>query len=362
MNIIFDNIIFALQKSGGISTVWKELLVRCLKKKQNIKTTCINYSNQNINSDINFNLSDFIINKKLQFSWSRYLPIYLNNNTTFIFHSSYYRICKNPHAINITTIHDFTYEYFNHGLKKWIHSWQKKYAILHSDYIICISENTKKDLLKFIPEIDSRKIFVVYNGVSEDYHRLKLQANINHIIPYEPLKYVLFIGSRAKYKNFELTVKAISQTNLNLVVVGPELNNREKHFIKKNFQEISKVYCVGHINNKTLNILYNNAFALIYPSLYEGFGIPVLEAQRAGCPAIACNNSSIPEIIGDKSLLMKEASIKELHRCLTILLNPNQRERIIKLGLDNSKRFSWDKMYNDILTIYQKAWNSKTLQ
>lgn len=82
-----------------------------------------------------------------------------------------------------------------------------------------------------------------------------------------------------------------------------------------------------------MNLLYNNAYALLYPSIYEGFGIPVLEAQKAGCPVIAYNGSSIPEIIGDPTLLMQEASIKEIHNKLKILENKSLRAKIITLGI-----------------------------
>ena len=167
------------------------------------------------------------------------------------------------------------------------------------------------------------------------------------------------MGSRAKYKNFELAVQAISKTSLNLIIVGPPISTKEQSIINKCFQENSKVYCTGYIDNSQLNLLYNNAYALLYPSIYEGFGIPVLEAQKAGCPVIAYNGSSIPEIIGDPTLLMQEASIKEIHNKLKILENKSLRAKIITLGIKNAKRFSWDKMYEDIINIYQKVWKSR---
>ena len=116
--------------------------------------------------------------------YKRYLPVTCKNvNESFIFHSSYFRISSNPNAINITTVHDFTYEYFYHGLHKWIHCWQKYYAIRKSKYVVCISENTKKDLLNFLPDVDEKKIHVIYNGVSDDYYPWKVrQVLIYHIV------------------------------------------------------------------------------------------------------------------------------------------------------------------------------------
>ena len=86
-----------------------------------------------------------------------------------VFHSSHYRIAKNPKAYNVTTVHDFTYELFSKGLAQKVHSWQKFKAIRKADVIVSISENTKKDILRFLPDIDPDKIRVIYNGVSDDY-------------------------------------------------------------------------------------------------------------------------------------------------------------------------------------------------
>ncbi len=358
MKIILDNIIFSLQRSGGISNVWFEFIYRIMRKS-NIELSFLDFKNQNIffqklpknNYPTNITHSKRLI--------ERYRNPQLENiNQKFIFHSSYYRICKNPYAINITTVHDFTYEYYNHGLAKFIHSWQKRQAILKSDHIICISENTKKDLLHFIPNVAPEKISIVYNGVSDDYHIISSSETLN-TLPFPSLSYVVFVGSRAKYKNFELTVQAISKTSLNLVIVGSSLNSEEQSMINKHFQKDNRIYCTGYIDNSQLNIVYNNAYALLYPSTYEGFGIPVLEAQKAGCPVIAYNGSSIPEIIGDTTLLMQEISTKEIHHKLEILKNKQVRTKIITEGIKNAQRFSWDKMYENIINIYQKVWESR---
>lgn len=361
MKIIIDNIIFSLQKSGGISNVWFEFIYRIIRRKD-IKLSFIDFENQNIffQKLLKDNYSTNITHSK-RFIERYRNPLLKNIHQKFIFHSSYYRTCKNPHAINITTVHDFTYEYYNHGLTKYIHSWQKRQAILKSDHIICISENTKKDLLHFIPNVDPQKISIVYNGVSDDYFVLPSSDNSN-ILPFPSLSYIIFVGSRAKYKNFELTVQAISKTSLNLVIVGPPISAKEQSLINKYFQKSNKVYCTGYIDNSQLNFLYNNAYALLYPSIYEGFGIPVLEAQKAGCPVIAYNGSSIPEIIGDTTLLIQEASVKEIHNKLEILKNTSLRSKIITLGIKNAQRFSWDQMYEGIINIYQEVWKSRDYQ
>ena len=112
----------------------------------------------------------------------------------------------------------------------------------------------------------------------------------------------------------------------------------------------------SYIDNEELNYLYNGAFALIYPSKYEGFGIPILEAQKAGCPVLAYCSSSIPEVMGDSSYMLKTHELNEAIYYLDLLRNPEIRNVCIDKGLLNAKRFNWDKMYNELLALYQEAW------
>lgn len=361
MKIILDNIIFTLQKHGGISVVWHELLKRLIKDRKNYIciNTCPDGNILSLNDEIPISNKEYIHSMRY-LNFIRYSASHIKKKYKYIFHSSYYRYAKDNNAINITTVHDFTYEIYNRGIKKWIHSWQKKKAIRKSEFIICISENTKKDLLRFCPFVNPNNIRVIYNGVSEDY--FITNTTCNTIIPYKKNEYVLFVGSRASYKNFNLTVNAVSKTKLNLVIVGSPLDKKERKYLNVCFKNSSRYFCTGLISNKVLNILYNNAFALIYPSEYEGFGIPVLESQKAGCPVIAFNGSSIPEIIGDKTLLINNTrSDADIVEKLNLLKNTELRNRIIANGIENSKRFSWDRMYKDIISLYEFAWNNKRI-
>ena len=352
--IILDNIIFSIQKTGGVSVVWEELLNRLLSQsKYNIQ--CIEYDvRNNINrSRIQIPL-DIISKNKKYFPFYRYLPVRIAEHEKFIFHSSYYRYCKNRNAINITTVHDFIYEYYFKGIRKNVHFLQKKYAIQNSDYIIAISENTKKDILTFFPNIDEKRIRVVYNGVSDDYFCLLKEMTVPSL-PFDKYSYILFVGSRVSYKNFDLVVKAVARSKYNLVIVGAPLTNCEKRLLSENFNDTTRCKYVGYTSNYNLNILYNYAFSLIYPSSYEGFGIPVIEAQKAGCPVIAANLSSIPEIIGSTPLLLNDLSIDCILDCLHILEDNVVRSNIINCGLYNSKQYSWDKMFEQVTDIYDEA-------
>lgn len=356
MQVIFDNIIFSLQKAGGISVVWYELLSRVLCRKE-MDVAFIEYDNADQNLfRRNLNLKSDAIrwHRKKYLRAARYLDVRIKEKDPFIFHSSYYRLCADANAINITTVHDFTYELFKKGIRKKIHCWQKHRSIRKADHIVCISHNTKKDLLYFLPDVDEKKLHVIHNGVSADFKPLDLTDGLMEPLP----PYILFIGSREKYKNFRLAVEAVANTEFNLLIVGAEMNREEIALINASMGMDRIVHKQG-IANEELNVLYNHAFCLLYPSSYEGFGIPVLEAQKSGCPVIAFNGSSITEIIGDTPLLLQDLSVGEVIDKINILRDTRRRSEIIGKGYDNINRFSWDTMGEKMIALYDEIIQGK---
>lgn len=349
-NLIIDNIIFSLQKSGGISVVWYELLNRLLKESSLYdKLRFIEYRNAANNifrKELNLPSEKTEIYGNELLKIKRYFNPYVRCSKEDIFHSSYYRILDG--AKNITTVHDFTYEYYMKGVKQKLHVWQKKRAILNSEKIICVSENTRNDLIRFIPEVNPDKIEVVYNGVNEDYYRLSDIVKIKEI-PFEKGEYILFVGDRfSEYKQFKLAVEVVKKINRPLVVVGKALTKEETFLL-----EGVKYQVLTGISSVLLNALYNNAHCLLYPSLYEGFGIPVIEAQKAGCPVIAGANSSIVEVIGEGGIALQQLDVSNITDAIKLLDKANYRNDVIEKGIDNSKRFTWDITYKKTLNIYK---------
>lgn len=352
MKVIIDNIIFAWQKTGGISVVWFELIKRMLNCN-NLKEDLLFLNTQGSENNIFFNKlhiskKNIVRNcSKYLFNIKRYLPTYINSNKPFIYHSTYYRVCSSSKAINIITVHDFTYEKFSTGIRKFIHCLSKRYALNKADHIICISENTKRDLLELYPKIQEDKIHIIYNGASDDFFVINDEKR-----RYSPDSehFIVYVGSRSNYKNFNLAVEASAISNIKLKIVGGKLNTKEMSYVQSvlgnNFEEL------GYIENSRLNEIYNKAFALIYPSSYEGFGLPIVEAQKAGCPVLCLNNSSIKEIIGEKEQLVNNADPYSISVQITKLKNPQYREDIIKKGLDNSKRFSWNQTFKQYYELY----------
>jgi len=317
MKIVYDDIIYCLQRAGGITTYWNELH----KLIKNILT--INGSKR-----------------------SRYFPVKYNSKDTFIFHSSYYRWCNNKNSINITTVHDFTYEYFRRDFKSILHKIQKKVAVKKAKGVICVSENTKKDLLKFYPWYQG-KIKVIYHGYSSEYKYENLLRE-NKLI---------FVGSRTLYKNFDLAVEIVYQlNNYKLIIVdGGQLNKNEIKLLEKLNGRFQKI---NFVSNNELSKLYNSSKGLLYTSEYEGFGIPALESQACGCVVICQKKSSLPEVVQDSAIFINKNDINQSCKYISnILDNKNNYSKYMKLGFDNIKRFSWDKCAEETLAFYNDVYN-----
>jgi len=362
MNIIFDNIIFAIQRSGGGSVYWYELISRFARTHQNIF-----FLEQGKTSNIfrkSLKLESCELDRAFPLRINMYLPVYRTVNKKTIFHSSYYRFSLSKNIVNVTTIHDFTAEYYFKGLSRFVNYHQKRIALKNSHGIICISENTKRDLLKFHPKLKNKEIKVIYNGVSDSFYKIE---NIEEeILKLDDLgikeclktKYILYVGHRTTYKNFDLAVKTLAEFNgqLHFVIVGEKLKSEEQKFIN-NYLSDSQYTVLSGKNNEQLNLLYNNAFCLIYPSSYEGFGIPILEAMKTGCPVITTNKSSIPEVAGDAAIMVNDLSVKAFGTAINSLFDLGIRNTYINKGYKQAEKFSWDKTFNEVVQFYQSLYD-----
>lgn len=344
--ILFDNIIYSLQQSGGISSMWAMLQEELLSATE-FQCSFIEQ----------YQVGRNIFRQKLNIPFTQIynpktiLPLIINRyckaklpqaETPHIFHSSYYRVPSRDNVKTVVTIHDFTYEKFMSGWKRNIHCRQKYNAICNADAIVCVSHNTRSDLLYYLPNVNPDKIQVIYNGISEDFYKIKNVERGDRL---------LYVGGRAGYKNFELLIEVLSSTSHLLDICGAPLTQKEKHFIDNKLGE-SRYKVHSHIDNRQLNELYNTAKCLVYPSAYEGFGLPIVEAQKTGCPVIALNSSSIPEIIGDTPLLMYRANSKSLHTALNRLESPSILSEVAEAGEINANRFSPQSMTTAYKLLY----------
>jgi len=350
MNIIYDNVIYNLQNSGGISVYWKELTER-IQKNDSVNLSVLEYpeaENNIFRREIIFDKNQTkILSTFPSIKLLRYTNPKVNNDVNAIFHSSYYRTAKGSNIKNIVTVHDFTYEKKMKSLVGNAHIIQKKRALEKADGIICISKNTMKDMLELYPNLSKKKMKVIYNGFNSNDYVYDPDIQIENS--------VLFVGARKGYKNFDKAVESVSETtNVSLTIVGPPLDADEKTMLNKLLPSRYKSF--SHVNNEELNILYNKAICLLYLSEYEGFGIPVLEAMSAGCPVIALRKSSIPEVAGDAGILFSNFDKKSTKEAIESLRdNKEIRSEQIELGLNNVKKYSWDNCYEEVLDFYHEV-------
>ena len=314
MNILFDNIIYTLQRYGGISVVWTELLRRA-----------------RIDKDLQVTELDYTKDLTPRFMERYRVPAYKAQEPT-LFHSSYFRVLPDSSVKNITTVHDLTYHFYRHGLAKAVHLWEERRALQHSEAVICVSQNTKRDLLRFYPWFGEDKIHVVYNGVGDEFFPIP---------SVEKKGFLLYVGNQTvDYKRFDVAQAVARMTGLELVTASG-------------------------VTREQLNVLYNEALCLLYPSDYEGFGIPVIEAQKAGCPVIAQDASSIPEVIGPDGLMVQHDSPKRMAKEMAEIvqqLKSRSTQAIIEAGFANAKRFSWDKAYEQTKQVYENIYHNNHLQ
>jgi glycosyltransferase involved in cell wall biosynthesis len=236
-------------------------------------------------------------------------------------------------------------------------SVRKKLLCQKAAKIITISESTKRDLMNLF-QIDEEKISVIYLANSLQHSNTILE---NNRIDNLPNKYLLYVGNRTVYKNFYFFLRAMTSIleedkDLHIVCTGPEFDFSEKHFFKSlNLQE----RLVHHFVDDTKLIhLYKHALAFVFPSLFEGFGLPVLEAFSCNCPTIISNTTSLPEVGGDASMYFEpknEQSIRDA--IINVIYSNSKRFELITKGQEQLKKFSWKKTAEETAALYREVYN-----
>ena len=360
--LIFDNIIFATQKSGGISLVWRNILDPFVK--ENSECFFVDYPTADINifrKELNLDAKKIIPRNGNPYIMRLFPPRIKSRNENHLFFTSEYDIVNKPNFFNVIIVHDLIYEKFGKkNLAFYYNVLPKKRAILKSNLIICVSENTKKDLFEYLPSIDKSKVIVIHNGVSDEF-----KSNIALAGKFDKLskkEYVLFIGRRSSYKNFNLAVEGLGKSDLKkkLVVIGNEpFSRNEIELLKRNIGD-NYYYLFNALTTPELNSLYANAYALLYISGYEGFGIPILEAQRSCCPVIGTSLSSLPEIGGEGYIRIESLNPESVAKALISLQNENFVTSVVRSGYENSKKFSWMKTSEEYYKTIMKEYNKLT--
>jgi len=351
--IIFGPEIWSLQENGGISRYCYEIIRILDSMELNVKA--IVGPNSNVYSKL--------IDKKLIVKIDRESPSSVRHAMSDvtrgfekgIYHATYYdkqnlRIARDFGLRTFVTVHDLIGDLFPTKIK-WYQRRNRiqQKAVEDCDHVVSVSENTKKDLLRLY-NVSEESVRVIHQGVSP------LENSYQNVdLPKTP--FVLHVGSREGYKNFLFTVEAISQSSdlyhLKVVAFG---GGEFSKFERQRLEEIGMTERVQHMSGSDgiLNLLYRNATALVYPSLYEGFGVPPLEAMRSRCPAVVSDRGSIPEICGSFACYFNPESFTSFEAAINSVLQNKYNYQLEEAFL-HSQKYTWEKTAERTLSYYREV-------
>lgn len=229
------------------------------------------------------------------------------------------------------------------------------FILKNAKYIISISESTKQDLIKFY-NLPPEKIRVVHNGFDRKHFTYKVDAKDYIEKKYNLTKFIFAVGSSYPHKNIErliISFKDLNMKDLNLVVTG-QIGENQKAIISK--YNISNVVFLGYIDFNDLPYFYSAAIAMVYPSLYEGFGFPPLEAMSCNCPVVVSNTSSLPEVCSDAVEYINPYDTNSItHGILKVINDDSYRNDLIQKGQLQVCKFNWEQTCQEIMKVFQEA-------
>lgn len=282
------------------------------------------------------------------------LPLFLFSNKKKIdlFFSPTHYLPQYCPTKKIVTIFDLSFLHFPGMFEKgdlWKLTNWTKFSVQNADHIITISNFSKKDIISQY-KIDKSKITVAYPGYNEEIFKP---------VAAKQASYIIYIGTIQPRKNLVRLMEAVARIdNLKLIIVGK--TGWEYKDILETPQRLgieNRVEFKGYVTTDKLVGLLNGALAFIQPSLWEGFGIPVLEAMACGVPVLSSNVSSLPEVIGEAGLTFDPYSVDQIEQAIrTIISDKKLQQKYSKLGLEQVKQFSWDKMAKTILKVFEKVY------
>ena len=369
MKILLDPHIFLTQKFGGISRLFVEIWKSSIDNKEiNFDCPLLYSENYHLNESGLEPKNIFNIFHKLNFRGTGrikdQLKAYsinkarkkLNAGEFDIFLSTYYdpyfldHIGKKPF---ILTVYDMIHEIFpEHFVSDTKTIPQKKMLIERADKIIAISKQTKEDILKFYPTVPPDKIDVVYLSQSIIESRALIADQL-------PINFILFVGNRGAYKNFKLFIEtAVSflKADPSLYIVcagGGRLLEKESEMLK--LLGIDERVIQKNYKDSELASFYKAAKVFVFPSAYEGFGIPTLEAMQCGCPVILADSSCLPEVGGDAVLYFETDNSSSLaHAIDKVFNNEPLKHQLVERGFKQVKNFSWQKTADGYFNVIKK--------
>ncbi|MTI59429.1 MAG: glycosyltransferase family 4 protein [Firmicutes bacterium] len=355
MKILFDN---RMKNWSGIGRYSFNLIKEfsCLMKNKNdvvlLSNTAYNSNDFNI---MNCRAKVFSLKEQVE------LPLLNKKNKIDLYHSPHFVFPVLNSKKMVLTIHDLTPllfpQYFSVNARIYMKMmiWLSRYRTAK---IITVSKNTKEDLIDKFSFRDD-KIEVIYNGVGECYKSINNQELLDGVKKkYDTGEnFILYVGNIKQHKNIVRLLKAVSRLDRpnKLIIVGKRDNAYDEVLTVIEKEGLNdRVIFTGFVSDKDLVYLYNAAKVFIYPSLYEGFGLPPLEAMACGTPVITSNVSSLPEVVADAAIKINPYSIDDIDNAIhRVLTDPDLQKKLSEKGKERAKKFTWKKTAEETLKVYQ---------
>jgi glycosyltransferase involved in cell wall biosynthesis len=364
MKILFDHQIFSAQKYGGISRYFVNIANKMSDIGENVricapihKNCFLKESSRHLSSGFYFKFfppKTIRIIKEINHHLSKRTVSIWNPD---IVHETYYNSNFVAKKNVVLTVYDMIHEIYPESFARYDNTSKlKKMAVSRASHIICISEQTKRDLINLF-NVKECKITVIHLG----FNIPSVVQNDASSFVINKRPYLLYVGLRSGYKNFEKFItgfassaKLVSDYNIICFGGGP-FNAHEKELIVKiGLSGHSVIQFSG--NDQALANLYLNASALVYPSLYEGFGLPPLEAMAYNCPVVCSNTSSIPEVVGDAAEMFDPHDEESIRASIeSVVFNDSFRDYLIYRGKERLNVFSWNRCAQETLDVYRRV-------
>lgn len=377
MNLVVDGIIYQLQPYGGISRLFNEILPRMCEIDESINITLLTHerSKQALPKHSEITQRALSLMENYFHLGGSCKPIgLLGRRITFrlctgfgkgkIWHSTYYTLPGKWKGMQVVTVHDMVHERFVDLFPERKHDQfreKKRRCIMEADAIICVSEATRRDVQHFYG-INSDYIRVIHHGYSNAFRQLEQWDDSLETLINQP--FLLYVGTREHYKNFTRLIQTYSifshRNEVALVVVGKPWTPDEEHYLGKLGIQDS-VHLLTDVDDRKLCRLYNKATALVYPSLYEGFGIPLLEAMACGCPVVASRIPSTIEVAGECPIYFEPNNKESLLTALDMVLFEGRDSTRVQVGFSQVKCYSWDKTARQTLDVYHELYRKMNI-
>jgi glycosyltransferase involved in cell wall biosynthesis len=371
MKIVVDGVIYKNYPIGGVARVFNELLVELCNQEPLLEIALLSLpstsqylpSHPHIqipkcsnlqwwNSEYNSRFENALY-RSSDLLW----PILVGDTRKMIWHSTYFTDSKHWRGRRVVTVHDMIYELFpqifaSDADKSFRQA--KRRCIDMADAIICVSKTTQDDLLNYYGGHLKNRVWVVPNGYGNNFSQNIFSP------PFEirlPRKFILYIGSRNAHKNFKWFLETYAvwerRRDFPLLVVGGGWSSDE-HGLVDQLELGENLHLIEHVDDHQLCYLYNQAAAFVHPSLYEGFGIPILEAMACGCPIVASHIPTTIEIAQKYPFYFEKQDKDGLIQALDLAISENKLSDRICQGIALAKNYSWQEAARKTLEVYRE--------